>query len=270
MVPIRNEAVRDTGTDSPVTVRSVERSLDILEILAAASDSLSLTELSDRSALPPPTILRLLRTLQGRGYVHQSGPRRYVLGTKARRLALAGNRATGRAAEGFLRELVALSGETAKLSVLDGDDVLCVASLPSPHPVRMFTEVGARMMPHCTSAGKAMLAQLSPGEAGEVLARTGLPAITPATITDVDVLLAQLDEVHSRGYALDDGERADGVCCVAVPVPTAAGPAAMSVSGPSSRLPTGTRQALVAGMRDIAERFAAALGPAETAVEQPG
>ncbi|MFD9891369.1 IclR family transcriptional regulator [Amycolatopsis sp. NPDC059027] len=252
-----------------VTVRSVERSLDILEILAAAPDSLSLTELSARSALPAPTILRLLRTLQGRGYVRQAGPRRYVLGSRARRLASAGTRAAGRTAEEFLRELVALSGETAKLTVLDGDDVLCVASVPSPHPVRMFTEAGARMMPHCTSAGKAMLAQLPPSEARELLTRTGLPAVTTATITDLEKMLALLGEVRSQGYALDDGERADDVCCVAVPVASTAGPAALSVSGPSSRMPVTTRRKLVTGMRDIAERFAAALDPAET-VRQSG
>ena len=136
----------------------------------------------------------------------------------------------------FLAQLVRLTGETANLAMLDGDEVVYIAQVPSPHSMRMFTEPGRRVRPHCTAVGKALLAQLPPGEARALLERDGMPAYTPATITDPDLLIAHLEVIRKQGYAVDEGEQEVGVRCFAVAVPDAPGSLAISTSGPQTRM----------------------------------
>ncbi|GAA3461772.1 IclR family transcriptional regulator [Saccharothrix longispora] len=217
-------------------VQSLQRAFDLLERLADAGGEASLSELAATSGLPLPTIHRLIRTLVALGYVRQNSNRRYALGPRLIRLGESASRQFGTWARPFLAQLVDQVEETANLAVLDGDEVVYVAQVPSRHSMRMFTEVGRRLLPHGTGVGKAMLARLPRDEVRALLARTGLPAYTPNTITDVDALLAELDRVAEQGYALDEGEQELGVRCVAVPLPGAPAPAALSVSGPDSRL----------------------------------
>lgn len=122
------------------------------------------------------------------------------------------------------------------MAVLDGDEIIYVAQAPSRHSMRMFTEVGRRVLPHCTAVGKALLAHQPPDTVRALLTRTGMPAHTPHTITDPDTLLTQLAEIRTQGYALDEGEQELGVRCVAVALPGNTTRAAISVSGPETRL----------------------------------
>ncbi|MFD7656558.1 IclR family transcriptional regulator [Actinosynnema sp. NPDC059797] len=229
-------------------VQSLRRAFDLLERLADAGGEASLSELAATSGLPLPTIHRLIRTLVALGYVRQNSNRRYTLGSRLIRLGETASRQFGTWARPFLAELVDQVGETANLAVLDGDEVVYVAQAPSRHSVRMFTEVGRRVLPHGTGVGKAMLAMLPRDEVRALLGRTGLPAYTPNTITDAAELLASLDRVAEQGYALDESEQELGVRCVAVPLRGAPAPAAVSVSGPDSRL---TREAVARMLPDV-------------------
>ena len=102
--------------------------------------------------------------------------------------------------------------------------------------MRMFTEVGRRVLPHCTAVGKALLASAPDADVRAVLGRTGLPRHTPHTLTDPEELMAQLEVIRDRGYAMDEGEQEVGVRCVAVAVPGSRIRLAMSVSGPAPRM----------------------------------
>jgi len=102
--------------------------------------------------------------------------------------------------------------------------------------MRMFTEVGNRVYQHCTGAGKALLSQRPDDGVRALLARTGMPAKTENTITVPDVLLAELAQVRTRGYAIDNGEQELGVQCIAVPVSDGKTRMAISVSGPAARM----------------------------------
>src|SRR5262249_61864597 len=106
---------------------------------------------------------------------------------------------------------------------LAGDEGLYIAQAPRPHSMRMFTEPGRRVQPHCTAVGKALLAELPPGEARALLERDGMPAYTPTTITDSDLLIAHLEVIRKQGYAVDEGEQEVAVRCFAVAVPAAPG-----------------------------------------------
>ena len=217
-------------------VQSLERAFAVLEAMADAGGTVGLSRLATESGLPLPTIHRLVRTLVDLGYVRQDPSRRYVLGPRLIRLGESASRMLATWALPYLHGLVESLGETANLAMLDGDQVVYVAQVPSRHSMRMFTEVGRRVFPHCTAVGKALLAQRDRESVEAMLARTGMPAQTEHTITDRQAFLESLARVAEQGYAVDEQEQELGVCCVAVAVPGAPSPIALSVSGPEPRM----------------------------------
>lgn len=252
-------AAPPTGERANGGVQSVERALDLLEALAAAGgDPVGVSDLAQAVGLPQATAHRLLATLVRRGYARREASRKYALGS---RLAPLGD-AAGRTFRGWVRpylaELVELSGETANVAVLEDGHVVYVAQVPSRHRVRMFTEVGNRLLPHTSAAGKVLLAGYPRAEARRIIERSGLPARTPATITEPERFLAELDAVAERGWATDDQEEEVGVRCVAVALHgLGESPAAMSVSGPAERLEQPYRERLIPQMLRLAERITA-------------
>ena len=216
-------------------VQSLERAFGLLEVIAAHRGAMSLSELATSSGLPPPTLHRLARTLVDLGYLRQEPSRRYALGPRLFLLAESSTMLSSVALP-HLAHLVDEIGETANLAMLDGDQVAYVAQAPGRHSMRMFTEVGRRVEPHCTAVGKALLAATTDEEVRALLQRTGLPRHTPHTVTDPDEFLAQLGRVRDSGYAMDEGEQEVGVRCIAVKVPESTLPLAISVSGPAPRM----------------------------------
>ncbi len=217
-------------------VQSVAKALEILEIIGAEAGETALSDIASASGLPMPTIHRLVRTLLDCGYLRQSPNRRYTLGPRLIPLGQAADAVFGTWSRPILAGLVDKLGETANLAVLDGNMVTYVGQVPSPHSMRMFTEVGRRVLPHCTGVGKALLAQLDDAEVRTILSRTGMPVVTPATIDDPEAMIAALHQVRRQGYAVDDGEQEVGVHCIAVPVPSDGTLMAVSVSGPAPRM----------------------------------
>jgi IclR family acetate operon transcriptional repressor len=217
-------------------VQSLTRAFDLLEHLADAGGSATLSRLAAESGLPLPTIHRLMRSLVATGYVRQDPSRRYALGPRLIRLGESASQMLGSWAMPYLAGLVEQIGETANGAILEGDAVVYVAQVPSQHSMRMFTEVGRRVLPHSTGVGKALLSTLPDEQVLEIVERTGMPAQTSRTITDPDDLLRALEQARRLGYTTDDGEQEEGVRCVAVPGVGAPGRAAISVSGPDSRV----------------------------------
>ncbi|GAA1379761.1 allantoin degradation transcriptional regulator AllR [Pseudonocardia kongjuensis] len=246
------------GTAAPVrsgTVQSVERAVDLLEAMADAGGTVSLSHLAASSGLPLPTIHRLVRTLAGRGYVRQQSSREYALGPRLVRLGDTAGRLVGVWARPRLAELVDALGESANLALLEGNQVVYVAQEPGRHSMRMFTEVGRRVSPHCTAVGKAMLARMAPDRVREIMRHTELVAHTDNTITDRDTFAAELDRVRAAGYALDEGEQELGVRCVAVALDGPL-PAAISISGPTTRMTDTLLESAVPLLRAAADRVA--------------
>jgi IclR family acetate operon transcriptional repressor len=241
------EAVKNGG------VQSVGRVLDLLEIVAGAGGEIGLSELAGRSGLPLPSIHRLVRTLVQRGYMRLV-PLGQVAGTML-----------GAWARPVLTELVDALGESANLAVLDHDAVMYIGQVPSRHTMRMFTEPGRRVPAHCTGVGKALLSQLPDEAVRELLARTGMAAATPNTITTPDALLAELGRIRRAGHAMDEGEQEIGVRCVAVPVAGALGTLGLSVSGPAPRMTPELVDRAVPLLHEAGERLSAEIGERSTA-----
>lgn len=240
---------RATSGDS---VQSLERAFELLELLTDSGGALGLSQLSSSSGLPLTTIHRLMGTLVRMGYVRRGGSRRYVLGPRLIRLGETASQMLGSWAKPHLAELVELTGETANLAMLEGGNVVYLAQAPGRHSMRMFTEPGRRLDPHCTAVGKAMLAQLPEAQVRDILRRNGMAARTANTITDPDLLIAHLGVIRHQGYALDEGEQEVGVRCVAAALPDAPTMAAISVSGPQARINETALKALVPTIQRVA------------------
>ena len=236
-------------------VQSVDRAFSLLEHLADGGGSLSLSELGTRSGLPMPTIHRLMRSLVSQGYVRQEPSRRYAIGPRMIRLGESASRMLGSWATPHLARLVDQFGETTNMAMLDGDSAVYVAQVPSPQSMRMFTEVGRMVMLHSTGVGKAILSTLDDDEVQGIVKRTGMPARTEHTITSPDRLLKSLVQVRERGFATDDGEQELGVRCVAVPINGLPFRAALSVSGPDSRVTVAQTEVMAPVMVKAANRL---------------
>lgn len=250
-----------TKAKSANGVQSVERALDVLEALARSDGALGLTGLIQATGLPLATVHRLLATLGGRGYIRQDPEsRRYLLGPSVLKLREPYTRLFGVWAQRHLSELAEISQESANLAVLDGNHVVYIAQVAAPRRLRMFTQVGNRVLPHSSAVGKVLLAFSPRADAEQIIRRTGLPRRTAATITDWDTFFAELDNVSRQGYGVDAGEEEEAVRCLAVPVFVVGKPvAALSVSGPAARLDTREQDRLIAEMTRIAAALSASL-----------
>jgi IclR family acetate operon transcriptional repressor len=146
----------------PGGVQSVERVIDLLELLAGEPGEVPLARLAAASGLPPSTVHRLMSTLVARGYARRLPSRAFVLGPRLIHLGERSASTLGLLARPHLAGLVDEIGETANLALLDGDRVVYAAQVPSRHSMRMFTEVGRRVRLHCTGVGKVLLAGRPP------------------------------------------------------------------------------------------------------------
>ncbi|GAA1112606.1 IclR family transcriptional regulator [Arthrobacter flavus] len=240
-------------------VQSVERVFELLELITDAGGEVSLSELSSSTDLPLPTIHRLLRTLVAKGYARQLPNRRYALGPRLIRLGEGANKQLGALARPQLKNLVDSLGETSNMAVLDSDMVIYIAQVPSPHSMRMFTEVGRRAHTHDTGVGKAILAQLSNDAVRSIVGRAGMPTPTDRSLKNIDELLAELELIRERGYSVDEQEQELGVRCFAMAVPDAPTPSAISVSGPVSRVDERFAEKAVPLLREAVQSIAAEL-----------
>ncbi|KQY63601.1 MULTISPECIES: IclR family transcriptional regulator [unclassified Nocardioides] len=217
--------------------RSLQRAFEVLELIADNDGRMGVAQLAAESRLPLSSMHRLVSTLAKLGYLHQEPSRKYVLGAPLVRLGHASSRLLlANWGQPRLARLADELGESVHLTMLDGDEVRYVAQAPSSRSMRMFTEVGRRVLPHCCAAGNAILSAMAEDEVRRLLARTGMPRYTENTITDTDTYVERLRLTAEAGYALDDAEQETGVRCVAVLVPDSAERFALSVSGPTTRM----------------------------------
>ncbi|TWE12413.1 IclR family transcriptional regulator [Rudaeicoccus suwonensis] len=240
-------------------VQSVGRALDILEIIDAAGGQMALIDMSAASQLPMPTIHRIVRTLVDRSYLRQLPDRRYALGSRLIPLGNTARDVFGSQSDAELAKVVDELGETANLAALDGDMLVYVGQVPSPKAMRMFTELGRHVHPHCRAAGKALLSQLTDERVRGILQRVGMPAVTPATITSQDDFIAELARVRREGIAREFGEMEEGVVCLSAPVPSPSAHLAVSISGPQSRMTEELQARALPVLRDVATRLSAQL-----------
>jgi len=196
------------------------KALDILALFDRNRPVWAEHEVASALDLPTSTAHRLLASLRSRGYVVRTDGGRYRLGPAAVALGRrAGDLTVGPTLRAALEHLAADTGETALVGVRDptGEGLLILDRIESPHRLRISLEVGHIIPLHAGAASKALLAYLAPADIERVV--TGpLPRVGPATITDRDLLLRDLERVRRHGHARSCEEATEGGWAVASPV----------------------------------------------------
>jgi IclR family transcriptional regulator, KDG regulon repressor len=218
---------------------SVRNAARLLKQFSRQDRELVVTQLARRLGLAVSTVHRLLSTLTDEGLLERVPGGTYRLGLQMYELGVTvfPDLDLHEAALPVLASLRQATAESVQMGVLDGLDVVYVQRLEGPRTVRIFHRAGHRLPAHATSTGKVLLAHLPSGVLAERLLDWRPTRLTPHTVTDRDVLLAQLHRVAERGWAQNLEEGALGAASVAAPVrdETGAVIAAISVVGPIER-----------------------------------
>ena len=244
--PSRLTAETSTGTGPQVssTTRSgsangiqvIARAGQIMRALGTARGGLSLSELAQRVELPRSTVHRIIAALETEGLAASAWPNgNYSLGPELVRLSRGHHGEALTELRPLLRQLSAEVDETVALSVLFRDRVCFIDQVAAPHPLSAVSAVGGNFPAHCNAHGKALLATYR-DDALRRLLPAELVAETPNTITDREVLIAQLATVREAGYATAREEQTLGVSAVGAVVNDEFGPvAAVSIPVPTQR-----------------------------------
>jgi DNA-binding IclR family transcriptional regulator len=247
-----------------MSIQSINRAVAILRCFSEAEPELSVTQLSQRLDLHKSTVSRMLSTLEEEGLISQN-PRnsQYRLGVGL--ISMAGV-ALGQvdvrgAAYQYLDSLVQATQETITVNILDGQDCLNVDNKASPKPLRYASWIGRRLPLHCTASGKILLANLTPQQRRELLP----PPLRPYTQNTIDTheaLDSELERVVACGYATVEEEFEQAFSAIAAPVLDHRGrvAGAISVSGPTFRMPRETLLSFVEPLMETAALASAELG----------
>lgn len=217
-------------------VESVHRALVLLKLMAQEA-SLSVTEAAKALDVDPSTAQRLLATLTGDGFAEQGEQRRYRPGPELLRPGMALSVPPLRIrARPYLERLFERVGETVHLATLVGTTIHHADGIEAAtHALRFGLRVGVILPAHVTSAGKAMLAALSPEEV-EARYRTSESGTSGGADVDFAKLHRDLNETRQRGVGMNFQESEDGVAALAVSLGVIDGEhAAFSIAMPIAR-----------------------------------
>ncbi|GIJ76262.1 transcriptional regulator, IclR family [Micromonospora phaseoli] len=228
----------EVATRSGEFVQSLERGLAVIRAFDAEHPQLTLSEVARSTGLTRAAARRFLLTLVELGYVHTDGrlfslrPRILDLG-----YAYLSSLSLPEVARPHMEALVAQVHESCSVSVLDGDEVVYVARVPTKRIMTVGISVGTRFPAYATSMGRVLLAAAPAGWLDDYLRTAQLRPLTRRTITDPAKLRTTLTRIAAQGYALVDQELEEGLRSLAAPIHGDNGSviAAVNVSAHASR-----------------------------------
>lgn len=218
-------------------IKSVQKSIQILELLKT-HDGLALREISNEVELTKGAVHNHLATLEENEFVVQYGEKfhpslrffEYGEFVKSRQKIY-------QVTTQELDQLAEETGQLASLLVEEHGRGIYLYRAFGDQALTLDTDVGTRVHLHNTGLGKSILAHLDDDRVNRIIEAHGLPSTGPNTISNPKKLKDELSKIRERGYALDQEERIEGVCCIAAPVLTKNGSVhgAISLAGPASR-----------------------------------
>ena len=252
------EARRDPG------VKVLRKAIQVLETFTPDRPSLPLGFIAKAVGLNPATAWRILGTLEEKGLItHDPDTREYSLGLKVLELGsrVAHSHLLRRVARPVMTELRDECGESVYLGVYDAGDVVYLDIVESPHPLRIVVRVGDRLPSHCTGTGKVLLAYL-PQEELRTFLRRPLQRYLPTSPGTAAELLPHLATTLQAGYGVSSEEHFQGISSVGAPIWDRLGHviAALSLCGPSQRLPETELHRLAPRVLAAARQISQALG----------
>ncbi|MFF4297172.1 IclR family transcriptional regulator [Streptomyces vinaceus] len=236
---------------------ALEKSMRILEAVAAPGGPHRLTDVAAAAAVPKSSAFRILASLTEQGFVRPESGARHGVGPRLRGLSALVSGGEPPSIGRVLGELRESVGQTVHLALHSGEALTYIRKLESDQPFQTASRVGMRMPLHSTAIGKSILAHLPEEEVRALIASAGLSRRTPRTLTDPQALLAELQAVRARGFAVDDEENEPTIRCIGA-----------AVLGPDGRPIGGVSVTTVAFLvsREEIEAYAPALRTAAEAL----
>jgi DNA-binding IclR family transcriptional regulator len=256
--------------------QAVDRAARLLAEVVHSADPMTFTELSATTGLAKSTTSRLLLALERNGLVRRDDHGRFLPGEMFVSFAWRGGAQAGlvAVAQPFLERLGKATGETINLGVSSNGMVEQIAQVDSTYLIGGTNWVGMSVPLHCSALGKVLLAygaaQLPPERPDQPGQPDKLERRTGKTITTEAALRAELAGVRARGYAMTDEELEPGLVAVAAPIYGYDGNvvAALSVSGPASRMARDGLAAAASQCTEEAAGLSAVLGYRQRAARQ--
>lgn len=215
-------AANDTSDPAEARmVKSALRTIQMMEVLGAAGRPITVTELHQRTGYPRSSLHQLLHTLLALGWIEVTadgagigvGPHALLCGT-----AYLDRDPALPFATRILEQVRDKAGYTVHYARLHEGNVIYLATRETPDRRRATSRVGRQLPAHATALGKALLAELTPREVTALLPGVLTP-LTEFTITDPDVLAADLELTRVRGHSREREQNTIGLACVSVAVP---------------------------------------------------
>lgn len=244
-------------------ISSIDRALDILILLHSEGRELGVTEISSALGMPKSTVHRTLSTLEKRGFLQQNSENgKYWLGIKLYALGMtAGEKMSlRRIIQPYAKRLSEKFNEVVNVSVLDTTShkyprsvLILKEEIPS-QVLKMTPGIGSSNKCYNSATGKVLLAY-APKEVADSCKGEKLIPFTDKTIKSWEQLFTELEEIKKNGFAIDNEEQEIGLTCVAAPVLDKNNKivAAISLSGPSSRVNSRDFEEIVLEVRKAAK-----------------
>ena len=214
---------------------SLDKSLQLLEVLSNDQDALSLAALSEKLGFPKSTVHHILQTFIPYGYVAQDHEtKKYSLGLKFLLMnkKILDDFYVRKVAHKYLLRLSDECKDNILLSIFRNGSVVYIDKVTDPTRLSLGIYIGYSTEPHATATGKVFLSDIPPDRIREMYKGKPLKKYAKRTITDIDKLITEIRKVKNQGYSIDNEEYYEGVRSIAAPIRVGGDIiAAMSVGG---------------------------------------
>ncbi len=220
---------------------TIERVLDILDTVAASPMPLSATDINEMLDLPKATAHRLCAQLEARGYLlKRVDGKTYQPGKSLFDVAVGvlANSRFGATRHAILTALSEKVGETCNIAYPDGLYMAYSDRVETKAPLRLQFPLGMRVPLYCTASGKLYLSTLPKPRRRSVIKKLKLDTRAKNTITDPDILLAEIDAIERQQFSIDNQELYDDIIAIAVPIKDRKGRfySSLAIQAPASRI----------------------------------
>lgn len=244
-------------------LQTVDRALQLLEILAEHPQGLPTKELEALLELNKVTLHRLVTTLENRGFIEKIGMN-YHIGLKMVELSSIKLNSIELKTEAapYLRELVNILKQPVQLAILENDEAIFIEKIQSVNSLRMYSQIGRRIPLYCSGVGKVLMLQDADEEILEKLSRQPFSKFTPTTLASPEAVLEEVKQARVVGYAVDNEEHEEGIFCMAVPIYDYRGKiiAAISTAGQSKDFIENPSEETIVLMKRIASEISKRIG----------
>ena len=204
-----------------MSVQSLDRAFDILELLSKHRSGLSITEISIELELHKSTVFRLLNSLKQRDYIRQNTETsKYRIGYEFIELCshYLRNLELKTEAEPVLRKISQKTTQTVFLAILQDNQVMYIDKVEQYNSLRRYSIIGTKTPLHCTALGKSLLTGMNDNEIRDIYKNLPFQVLTKKSIQDIEILLVEITKSRKLGWTFDDEEFEDGVQCLASPI----------------------------------------------------